>query len=224
MRAVLVPGFTQTPASWGGVVAALRPEVEPVTPDVPTDLDWPATVATLARTGGRGTWVGYSMGGRLALAVALDHPRLVDRLVLVSTTAGLADDHERAARAAADEQVAREIERDGVGAFLDRWLAQPLFAGVPRDAPGIRERARWSARELAAALRHLGTGTMPNFWPRLQELTAAVTIVTGRHDAKYTAIGDAIAVSCTGADVTRVHLDSGHAIPLEQPGALAALV
>ena len=36
-------------------------------------------------------WVGYSMGGRTALHVALAHPDLVEALVLISTTAGIED-------------------------------------------------------------------------------------------------------------------------------------
>ena len=67
-------------------------------------------------------------------------PDLVERLVLVSASPGLASDAERAERRAADERLADEIERDGVDAFLERWLALPLFARLPPDAAGLDDR------------------------------------------------------------------------------------
>ena len=54
----------------------------------------------------RAAWLGYSMGGRYALHVALRHPELVRRLVLVSATGGIDDPAERAARREGDEALA----------------------------------------------------------------------------------------------------------------------
>src|SRR5205085_2687988 len=129
-----------------------------------------ATARALGARHGPGTWCGYSMGGRLVLRLALDAPHLVERLVLVSATAGIDDADDRAARRRADEHLATTIERDGVDAFLTTWLAQPMFAGVPPDAPGVAERHAFGASQLAAALRRLGTGTMEPLWSRLGEL------------------------------------------------------
>src|SRR5207244_5173075 len=81
---------------------------------------------------GPARYVGYSMGGRLCLRLALDRPEVVQRLVLVSASPGIQDDGERAARRDADERLARQIERDGADVFLERWIAQPLFATLPR--------------------------------------------------------------------------------------------
>ena len=103
-------------------------------------------------------------------------------------------------------------------------MAQPLFAGVPADAPGLADRARWTARELAAQLRDLGTGAMPDLWERVGELTMPVVIVTGDHDEKFTRIGDDLAAACTHAAVTRVRVPGGHALALEQPGDVAAAI
>ncbi len=225
MRTLLVPGFTQTPSSWDGVRALLAaPGTEVIALEVPAGLAWDATVAALAAAGGRGTWVGYSMGGRLALQLALDRPELVERLVLVSATAGLRSPAERATRVAADAELARQVLRDGVAAFVERWLARPLFAGVPADAPGLTDRARWTAGELAAQLTDLGTGAMPDLWERLGELTMPVVIVTGDDDEKFSRIGDQLAAACTHTAVTRVRIPGGHALPLEQPVHVAAAI
>jgi 2-succinyl-6-hydroxy-2,4-cyclohexadiene-1-carboxylate synthase len=216
VRAVLVPGFSQTAESWDTVVATSPGGWNLVPVEVPLAPTWHETAAVLAATGGSGVWVGYSMGGRLALQVALDRPDLVDRLVLVSATAGIRDPAERARRVADDEALIARIERDGVAAFVRDWMARPMFARVPPDASGIAARMRQSADRLVQQLRVLGTGAMPDLWPRLDELTMPVAVVTGRMDEKFSAIGDDLALALPGR-ARRVELDAGHAIPLEVP-------
>jgi 2-succinyl-6-hydroxy-2,4-cyclohexadiene-1-carboxylate synthase len=211
---VLVPGFTQTASSWRIDGAT--------TLDVPVRDSFVATALALGDAGGRATYAGYSMGGRLCLRLALERPDLVDALVLVSATAGLRTDEERAARVASDEALAQSVEHDGVSAFLERWLAQPMFAGVPHDAPGLADRRSLTVDYLTHCLRVLGTGRMEPVWDRLGELTMPVLIVTGTRDAKFDAIGAEMAERITGA--RHVGLDGGHALPLEAPDALAATI
>ncbi|MGQ0803825.1 MAG: alpha/beta fold hydrolase [Actinomycetota bacterium] len=219
MRIVFVPGFTQTARSWDPVIGALRADVETVALDVPTGLTFVDTATSVGDSGGTGTYVGYSAGGRLCLQLALDRPELVERLVLVSASPGIADATERAARRDADEQLVQEIERDGVDAFLDRWLAQPLFATLPRDAAGLDARERDPAT-LTHALRALGQGAQEPLWDRLPELRMPATLVVGSLDDKYTTIARDTARRMQAA---RVHVigGAGHALHLEQPEALA---
>ncbi len=220
----LVPGFTQRASSWDAVVAALpaptRDEAHAV--DVPLGQPFAEAAHTLGSQHGVGTWCGYSMGGRLALQLALDAPEIVRRLVLVSTTAGIDDEADRAARRADDAALAATIEHDGVDAFLERWLAQPLFASVRSDAPGVADRRLFTAAQLAGALRDLGTGEMTPLWDRLGELAIPVLVVHGMHDAKFTAIAHRLAGAIPGARLAAV--ECGHAIPLERPAELAALL
>lgn len=222
MRIVFVPGFTQTARSWDPVVAALRGNDQAVALDVPTELDFVETARAVADTGRTGAYVGYSAGGRLCLQLALDRPERVERLVLVSASPGIADATERAARRDADEQLAQAIERDGVDAFLERWLTQPLFATLPRDAAALDTRERDPA-VLTHALRALGQGAQEPLWERLGELRMPVTLVVGALDEKYTTIAREIARHLAAA---RVHVigGAGHALHLEQPEALADLL
>lgn len=222
MRLLLVPGFTQTRTSWDGVRAGLDASVDVVALDVPHASSFAATAHALGDEGGHGVWCGYSMGGRLALRLALDRPDLVERLVLVSATPGIADAAERVARVASDERLARDIDHGGTAAFLEQWLAQPMFADVPPDAPGIADRAVHTADDLTHALHVLGTGAMEPMWDRLGELAMPVLVVSGDADSKFSAIGDDMAARIPGAERARV--GCGHAVPLAQPQALAALL
>src|SRR5437764_2429373 len=138
--AVLLHGFTHTGRSWEPVVAALGERYRAVAPDirghgsasdlVPVTLD--AVIGDLeALVSDPFTLVGYSMGGRIALHVALALPERVERLVLVGASPGIADPAERAARREADERLADEIERLPVEEFARRWASNPVLAGQP---------------------------------------------------------------------------------------------
>jgi len=162
------------------------------------------------------------MGGRLCLRLALDRPDLVRALVLVSATPGIDGASERASRVASDERWAALAEREGVDAFLEQWLAQPMFASVPADAPGLDERRSLTPAFLAACLRRLGTGAMDPMWDRLAELTIPVLLVTGTRDEKFTAIARRMLERLPNAE--HRELDGGHALPLEQPEALGGLL
>lgn len=222
MRVALIPGFTQKSTSWDSVRAALPERFEVRAIDVPIGGDFVETAAALGKAGGHGVYVGYSMGGRLALRLAVDHADLVEGLVLVSASPGLSDSHERDARRSADDALAAEIEKVGVEAFLERWLAQPLFSDVPTDAAGLAERRAFSASDLATVLRRLGTGVQEPLWERLRELGMPVLLATGTHDAKF----DGIAASMNERIATASHLRivGGHALPLEAPADLAAAI
>lgn len=220
---MLVPGFTQTVASWRGVRHILEESCEVVSLDVPERATFAATAAAIGMRGKRAIYVGYSMGGRLALRLALDRPDLVSALVLVSSTAGIEDEAARHARVESDEALAESVERDGVAAFLERWLAQPLFATVPPDAPGLNERRGLTAGYLAHCLRVLGAGAMDPMWDALGELEIPVALVTGRSDPKYDKLALAMLERIRG-DVVHIRLDGGHALPLEAPAVLGGYI
>lgn len=168
---------------------------------------------------------GYSMGGRLALALALRRPERVRGLVLVSASPGLAGASERAARHAADESLAERIEALGVEAFAREWAAQPLFADQPAEVAALahEDRLRRSAAGLAAQLRGLGTGVMPPLWDRLGELALPVALVVGERDAKFRALAERMAERLPDGEIVVVP-GAGHAVALEAPEAVATAI
>lgn len=231
---VLLHGFTQTGRSWQPVGHALAGRYRAIAPDLPGHGDFaarrPASFSACdayvrALTDGPFTLAGYSMGGRIALHAALSLGARVTRLVLVGASPGLADPSERAARRADDDALAERIERIGLEAFIAEWAAQPLFEGMPRGIveQAQQDRRRNTAEGLAAALRGLGTGTMPPLWERLGELAMPVELVAGERDAKFRAIAERMAAALPDA---RLHVvpGTGHAVQLEAPGAVAEII
>jgi 2-succinyl-6-hydroxy-2,4-cyclohexadiene-1-carboxylate synthase len=217
-RLVLVPGFTQTASSWDGVVDALHPSIDVRVVEVPVRKTFVDTASAIADEGGEAVYCGYSMGGRLCLRVALDHPEVVSRLVVVSATPGIEDERARQLRLASDEVLAEYAEAEGASAFVLHWMSQPMFARVPVNAPGLADRRSLTPGYLAHCLRVLGTATMEPMWSRLHELAMPVTVVTGALDEKFTEIGERM----PGEHV--VVADTGHVVPLEAPDALAAVL
>lgn len=228
----LLHGFTQTAASFATFADALASHgIDSQGPELPGhgggavrgDLWWGAD--HVARQRSAGVWLGYSMGARLALHVALAHPESVTALILIGGTAGIDDEAERAARVAHDAALADHIETVGVQAFLDEWLAQPLFADLPVDPDRKRRRATNTPAGLAASLRRWGTGTMdPPLWGRLGEITAPTLVLSGARDAKFSALGRRLA-DCIGSRARCVTIEgAGHAAHLERPESVATCV
>ena len=225
MALVLVPGFTQTAAAWDAVAARLPADAGAVPVDVPTGLGFIESAAAIGARGGRAVYAGYSMGGRLCLRLALDRPDLVRGLVLLSASPGIADDAERAARREADEKLAREIERVGVDAFLERWLRQPLFSTLPDDAAGLdARRSGNTVATLTHALRALGPGMQEPLWDRLGDLQPPFVPAAGILDEKYVDIAFAMAER-VGPGIHPVLIGgAGHAAHLENPEGVASLL
>ena len=176
----------------------------------------------LARAPAEFVLCGYSLGGRVALQLALAAPARVRRLVLVSSSAGIADDAERRERSRSDRALAEKLETDPFEDFIESWRTQPLFA---QDPPRVDQLAREDHRRnspvgLAAALRGLGTGEMQPLWERLGELGMPVSVIAGERDAKFRELGERM-VSRLPAGEMQI-LAGGHALALECPQALAA--
>lgn len=245
---VLLHGFTGGGQSFehlfeagllGGELAALCPDL-PGHGEAPTLAGnallpdpFTATAAAIARTaakafGGPVHLAGYSLGARLALAVALEFPRLVRSLLLESGGAGLASPAARDERRAADEVLAKVLDREGLRAFLARWEKTPVLAGLqtlpPPTLASLRERRlRNEPHALAWALRALGQGAQPSYWHRLSELHCPVLVLHGARDEKFTALAQRLGQAIAGARVEAI-AGAGHTPHLEQPALYSAAV
>lgn len=226
-------GFTHTGSQFNELSTHLdRPIVAPdlhAESEAPIELDTTLmALEDIINLVGRPLPVlGYSMGGRLALSLALDRPDLVQRLIVVSVSPGIADPAERKARAAKDRALADRIIEFGVSDFLDDWLQRSLTStaslddGVAAEDRAVREEN--TAAGLAAALRSFGQGTYPYLGDRLGDLAMPFLAVSGANDERYTE--QAAALVAAASDGSHITIEgAGHNVVLEAPAKLGRVV
>ena len=161
---VALHGFTGSVATWESLAQAIGGEHTVVRVDLlghgassrPADPRRYSLERTNADLAGvldalglsTASWLGYSLGGRIALSLALAAPERCGALVLESASPGIQDPAERARRAASDERLADWIEVEGVEAFVEHWESLrhtgPATEGGAEDAahPAPAERPR----------------------------------------------------------------------------------
>jgi len=229
-------------ADWLDVTSALKDRFRCIAPDLPghgASLGLPsgsysfegaarAVIRTLDALGvGRATIVGYSMGGRLALYLALRHPERCAALFLESASPGLEDAAEREARRRSDEEKATRLESGDLEQFLRGWYSQPLFASLARREGIFEEmieaRRGNDAVELARALRGMGTGTQPSLWGELPGLVAPAVAVAGELDEKFVALSRRMAAASPNVRAALVP-GAGHNTRAEAPEAYLGLL
>ena len=242
LTVVFAHGFTQTRNAWQPVaqrLVDLLPELRCVLVDLPghggsrnVSADIGESARMLTATGGRGIYVGYSLGARVvieALAQSVEAPSadasvsLVSAAVLVSGTAGIEDSAQRDARAASDDALATRIEAIGVEAFVREWLAQPLFRDLNDANSQVQLRSTNSARGLADSLRRCSQGRQEPRWTQLAEVKVPVLAVAGARDEKYVAIARRIAATVPQGSLAIVP-DTGHSAPLQSPAETAKCI
>ena len=231
-------GFTGSSLSWAGI-AGLGSRVRAIVPDLPGHggTGWERAsveqtaddLATIVRSLGapRVDVVGYSMGARIALRLAADHPDTVGRLVLESPSAGIADPTTRAARVAEDAERARLVVTEGIEAFAARWEAEPVLAGEAALPDGARARQAAIRRShapigLAASLVYAGQGAMEPLHDRLAAIASPTLVVAGVDDP-VRARAEEVAAAIPGARLALVP-GAGHAPHLERPDRFHALL
>ncbi|WP_019154947.1 2-succinyl-6-hydroxy-2,4-cyclohexadiene-1-carboxylate synthase [Robertmurraya massiliosenegalensis] len=173
-------------------------------------------------------FVGYSMGGRLALSFAAKYPTKVRKLVLESATAGIESGDERKLRCQQDEKLADFIVEKGIAAFVEYWEDIPLFTSqkhLPIEVQKqIREqRLRNSSIGLANSLRGMGTGSQPSWWAELSDLNVEMLLITGALDQKFCHIAEKMQNKAPHAKWVSIS-DCGHTIHVENAEKFGTII
>jgi 2-succinyl-6-hydroxy-2,4-cyclohexadiene-1-carboxylate synthase len=210
-----LPGHGQTPVGQNCSIETVATQAI----DLLDRLEfWPCTI------------VGYSMGGRLALYIALmtlGNPNQLTGLVLESASPGLADPIARADRRRNDEIWANRLESEPIDRVLDDWYRQPIFNSLVEHRSFQRLRSQRLAQHgpsLAQMMRGLGLGQQPNLWPLLPLLTIPTLLIVGDRDTKFIAINQRIQALNSEKVALRIASDCGHNCHIEAPENYAAIV
>ena len=227
-------GFTQTRRSMHGLVnemsslsilfsamavdAPLHGDSQHIATDVAGSAD------ALVDTCGPAIYLGYSMGARICLHAALQHPAEVQALVLISGTAGIIDPTQRQHRQDADNELANHVEQVGTQQFIAKWLAKPMFALLPDDPQDIAQRCTNTAISLATSLRMCGTGTQESLWDVLPTLSMPVLLIAGAHDEAFCQHARRMQELIGPNATLHIVQDAGHSVHLEQSKTTAQIV
>ncbi|WP_174614110.1 2-succinyl-6-hydroxy-2,4-cyclohexadiene-1-carboxylate synthase [Virgibacillus ihumii] len=238
---VLLHGFTGSTGTWSEFVREWQHEFQVITIDLPghgkTTHSRPVTIEECCSdlvslfnylAFDKVHVIGYSMGGRTALSLAMLYPEKLCSLTLESSSPGLSDDQERMDRRHRDAQLAKRLERDDIEAFVDFWENIPLFDTQKKLPNETRQKVRnerlnQSAEGLAMSLRSMGTGQQPSWWDRLNELKLPVLLLAGAYDEKFIGINKLMAKRMQQASLRLIE-DAGHAIHVEQPQIFGKIV
>lgn len=230
-RVVLLHGFTQTGRCWPVVADALAESMEVVLVDlpghgrsvgVPTD---PISAATfLAEAIGAADWIGYSLGARYLLNLALASSEVVQRMILISATAGIEDEASRNARHVEDEQRVAHLRSVGLEHFVREWLKMEMFSDVPDDMNCLAERLTNTVEGLASSLVDAGQGTFEPIWDRLSHVTCPALVVAGRDDPAYCGAAARIVEAMGPRATLELVPGAGHAVHLSQPTVVIDLI
>lgn len=240
---LLLHGFMGRGSSWGAhatefarrfcvVVVDLPGHGRSGIPSQPARASVERTADDLATILDRERWapahvLGYSLGARVALRLAVAHPGAVRRLVLESPSAGFPTEPERRARRAADAARADRLEQAGIEAFVDEWEREPVLASLadlppPRAARLRAERLRNRPAGLAASLRGAGQGSMEPLYDRLAAIRAPTLVIAGALDPIGRDRAEAVAACIPGARLEIVG-GAGHTPHLETPAIFRSL-
>lgn len=241
---VLLHGFTGSVKTWEPIIPVLAREFDTIAidllghgnSDAPADAtrygpEWVVRDLTAILKGlgvERAAWLGYSMGGRAALHVAVGHPEVVSALVLEGVSPGIVDDAQRAERAKSDAVLAEFIETEGIAAFVERWERLPLFASqarLPGDTRAALRRQRLAndPTGLANSLRGFGQGAQLPLHDHLGKVCAPALMIVGEEDRKFQRLAQDMAALMPDARVVVVP-GAGHAVHVEQPAEFVELV
>lgn len=177
---------------------------------------------------GRCHLAGYSLGARLALGLLVHHRRRFASATLIGVHPGLATEHERRERRAADEKLALMLEEEGIERFVEHWQGLPLFAtqrALPREVLEGQRRRRLTHRAagLAYALRILGLGRMPDYCRELPQLDLPIHLMAGGRDDKFRRLAEEMAAALP-QDAVEIMPGAGHNLVLEAPGTVAEAI
>lgn len=129
------------------------------------------------------TIIGYSMGGRIALELALRINFNLKHLVLINAHPGLESSPEKVARRTWERMIEDKMDSEG---FISYWNSLPVFA---HDLP-LPEKTPDELQKAKIIFRRFRLSDQKNFLPELAPYKEKVLWIIGDQDEKYRALAD----------------------------------
>lgn len=170
--------------------------------------------------------LGYSMGGRLALYLAIHFPIYFKKVILESASPGLTTASAREQRVQQDLKLAQELESIDFKVFLAKWYSNPLFDSLrnhPHYQQAIAQRLRNNPLELAKSLRNMSLGLQPSLWNKLNRVRVPLILLVGELDRKFRLINTKI-VRQNHHIQLKIIAQCGHNIHFETPRQFANII
>ena len=164
--------------------------------------------------------LGYSMGGRIALGLALDHPEMVKALILANSPVAPIQRSEEEMKQMMEMRRKRmeAIEKQGLESMIDETTAMMLSPGFAEKKPEVV--ARYKEIRLKndpgaylTVMRSMATGMQP---PDVSAVKCPTLIIAGEHDG-FSGPEPARAGQKLIAGSKLVVMPTGHASAIEQP-------
>ncbi|GAB4021920.1 MAG: 2-succinyl-6-hydroxy-2,4-cyclohexadiene-1-carboxy late synthase [Bdellovibrio sp.] len=225
---LMAHGFLGSPSEWEFLFSTLLPHYTlhlltlPGHIEAPIDEDRDEFFIQLdnfVQTHSPMTLLGYSMGSRILMEVALRNLSSIDKIIVESGNPGIEDEKERAKRFESDCQAFKNIDFQ---LFLERWYRGPLFSHLNESVRNELILSKFTLhqpQQLAQAMRIFSPGQQKNLWPDIKKLNGH--FIAGEWDHKYSQIGLRLANLGWGLDVVP---DVGHNTHLEAPELFKQLV
>lgn len=170
--------------------------------------------------------VGYSMGGRVALHLALTYPHLVSSLILESASPGIENPQERLKRKEEDHHLFKGVTADNWMDFLMKWYSQKIFGSLAQDKNFpqlLSQRMKNSPKKMQKALDHFSVGNHPSLWSQIRHYPGRILTLSGSEDEKYNMIGNKM--RSYHPSLTHLTIEqSGHAVHFQQTERMALAI
>jgi len=165
--------------------------------------------------------LGYSMGGRIALAYAIKYPEEIEALIIESGSYNEEGVWNRLARRRGDRKLAKKIVVNGMKWFDEYWSNLPIFITqekLPESLKAEISRRRQGNTDYALAntLLSTGQGTLPCLKRYLNKLDIPILYICGEYDLRYRQIGTMFTAH-NNTIACRVINKAGHNTHLEKP-------
>lgn len=232
---LMLHGFLGSSQDWREVVDTLKSKFFCILPDLPghgrttslSDADYamqPSALSLLAILNQeeirQAALVGYSMGGRLALYLALTHSEYFSKLILESASPGLKTEKERQARIESDSNVIRSLKTQTMREFTVNWYSQPLFDSIREDSSKfeklLKSRSQNNSEHLIKSLKFMGTGVQPSLWDILPDLKQPSLLIVGANDNKFKSVACEMQKRSAAISIVTI-AGAGHNVHFERP-------